>query len=136
MRRFVALLLMMCMVLGIAGCAAPATAPSASTSHTQTASKDFPANPFDKSGAPRPLGDDPSAVDRSCRSDADCTIKDVGNCCGHYPACVNTNAKTDPQAVQAQCAKSGMASVCGFPVIKGCKCVKGQCAADAQASAL
>lgn len=68
-------------------------------------------------------------VDSSCRTDADCTVKNVGNCCGYYPACVNVNSPTDPEGVQAQCAKSGMASVCGFAEISGCECVQGQCQA-------
>ncbi|WP_245156501.1 hypothetical protein [Agrilutibacter solisilvae] len=68
-------------------------------------------------------------VDTSCRTDADCTVKDVGNCCGHYPACVNVNSPTDPKGVQARCAKNGMAAVCGFPEIAGCSCVNGTCQA-------
>ena len=28
-------------------------------------------------------------IDSTCRSDADCTVKNVGNCCGEFPACVN-----------------------------------------------
>lgn len=78
---------------------------------------------------PMPAGK-PVQVVTSCRTDADCTIKDIGNCCGFYPACVNVDSPTDPKGVQAQCAKSGMASVCGFPVIEGCQCVKGQCTAS------
>jgi hypothetical protein len=69
----------------------------------------------------------PVQVDRSCRVDSDCVVKDVGNCCGYYPACVNKASRTDPAAVQAQCAKDGKASICGFPVIDGCRCVGGQC---------
>ncbi|MGH8077264.1 MAG: hypothetical protein ACREPE_08075 [Lysobacter sp.] len=72
-------------------------------------------------------------VDSSCRTDADCTVKNVGNCCGYYPACVNVNSPTDPQGVQAQCAKDGMASVCGFQEISGCQCVQGQCRAGSGA---
>jgi len=68
-------------------------------------------------------------VDTSCRTDADCTVKNVGNCCGHYPACVNVDSPTDPKGVQARCAKSGMSAVCGFPEISGCSCVKGTCQA-------
>lgn len=75
----------------------------------------------------------PGKVDSSCKSDADCTVKDVGNCCGYYPACVNVNSPTDPRGVQAQCAKSGMASVCGFQEIRGCQCVRGQCQASSGA---
>ena len=75
---------------------------------------------------PEPM---PEAVrlDRSCRTDADCMVKNVGNCCGAYPSCVNRNSPTDPAAVQAQCAQRGMASVCGFQEVSGCQCVQGQC---------
>ena len=128
MRRIVFALLT-CLLVLLAGCTAPTTAKDSPPGG-------FPNNPLDRPAQPRPIGADPSVVDRSCKTDADCTVKDVGNCCGYYPACVNVDAKTDPQAVQARCAKSGMASVCGFPQISGCKCVKGQCAADTQASAL
>lgn len=69
-------------------------------------------------------------VDTSCRTSADCTVKNVGNCCGEYPACVNVDSPTDPAGVQARCAAKGMASVCGFPVISGCQCVAGQCTSD------
>lgn len=72
-------------------------------------------------------------VDSTCKTDADCTVKNVGNCCGYYPACVNVNSPTDPQGVQAQCAKDGMASVCGFQEISGCQCVQGQCQAGSGA---
>lgn len=74
-------------------------------------------------------------VDSSCRTDADCTVKNVGNCCGAYPACVNVDSPTDPEGVRAQCAKSGMASVCGFAEISGCQCVQGQCQASNSAVA-
>ena len=124
----VALAVVACLLL-LVGCTAPTTA-------TSPPKSEFPTNPLDQPSKPRPIGADPSAVNRSCKTDADCAVKDVGNCCGYYPACVNVNAKPDPKAVQAQCAKTGMASVCGFPEISGCKCVKGQCAADAQASAI
>lgn len=67
-------------------------------------------------------------VDRSCRRDADCTVKDVGNCCGAAPACVNVDSPTDPQGVAAQCRASGRMSICGFKQITRCQCVAGQCA--------
>ena len=66
-------------------------------------------------------------VDYSCRSDADCTVKDIGNCCGAYPTCVNRDSPTFPERVRAECAKKHMAGVCGFPVIQGCNCVEGRC---------
>lgn len=73
-------------------------------------------------------------VDTTCKTDADCVVKDVGNCCGYYPQCVNTASPTFAEQVKAQCAKDGMAGVCGFPSIAGCSCVAGKCAAQAGAS--
>lgn len=66
-------------------------------------------------------------IDSTCRSSADCTIKNVGNCCGEFPACVNVNSPTDPAGVQAECSRTGRMSVCGFRQIQGCQCVQGQC---------
>ncbi|MEE7548657.1 hypothetical protein HF319_17965, partial [Xanthomonas sp. Kuri4-1] len=79
----------------------------------------------------------PVQVQTHCRSDADCTVKNVGNCCGAFPACVNVASPTDPQGVQAQCRASGRMSICGAPEISGCQCVSGQCTAkSAQADTL
>ncbi len=70
---------------------------------------------------------EPIRLDRSCRTDGDCTVKNIGNCCGAFPSCVNVGSPTDAAAVQAQCAQRGMASVCGFQEVSGCQCVQGQC---------
>ncbi len=143
MPRFALVLMSMLLALTL-GCspqppAKPAT-PAASKAPAQAAKPAAPsigdANPLDRPATPRPIGATPSSPDRSCRTDADCTVKNVGNCCGYYPACVNVNAKTDPKAVQAQCAKSGQVGVCGFPEISSCQCVKGQCAADPRGNML
>jgi hypothetical protein len=67
------------------------------------------------------------AVDYSCQTAADCSIKDVGNCCGAYPQCVNKDSPTFPEKVKAQCAQQGMSSICGYPSISGCECVEGRC---------
>lgn len=75
----------------------------------------------------------PATIDYSCRADADCAVKNVGNCCGMMPACVNKDSPTDPQAVQAECARSGLSSVCGFVDIAACSCVSNRC--EAQSSA-
>jgi hypothetical protein len=75
-------------------------------------------------GPPIKQGD---VVDYSCHADADCAVKDVGNCCGAYPACVNRDSPTFPERVKAECAKNHMAGTCGFPVIEGCACVEGRC---------
>ena len=73
---------------------------------------------------------DPLNLDTSCRVDSDCQVKNVGNCCGYFPACVNKDAQPDPQAVQARCAETGMASVCGFREIQACSCVESRCQAE------
>jgi hypothetical protein len=75
----------------------------------------------------------PPEPDRSCRTDADCAVKNVGNCCGEYPACVNKDSPVDPAAVRAQCARQGTMSACGFREISGCSCVQGSCTELVQA---
>jgi hypothetical protein len=67
------------------------------------------------------------AVDYRCTADTDCEVKNVGNCCGYYPACVNRASPTFPDRVKAECTKKGMMGVCGFPELAGCSCVEGRC---------
>lgn len=69
----------------------------------------------------------PVKLDFSCKTDADCAVKNVGNCCGAKPACVNANSPTDPEGVKAECARKGMMAMCGFKAIEGCTCEQGQC---------
>jgi hypothetical protein len=121
--------------LQLFGCAAPTS--SSDTPKAPAAEQTAPSAPGasveQPPAAPRPdTMDSKPVVDasnpsRSCRTDSDCKVKDVGNCCGAFPMCVNKDAKTDPAAVQARCAKEGMASVCGFVEVSGCQCVQGQC---------
>jgi hypothetical protein len=130
----IAVLLMLC------ACAAPPADPAQAATPQPAATPVAPAAP----AVPTPAADPAPAqsvaapaaikIDRSCRSDNDCAIKDVGNCCGAMPACVNVNSPTDPQGVQDACAKSGRMGVCGFRQIESCQCVQGQC--KEQASAL
>jgi len=68
-------------------------------------------------------------LDFSCQSDSQCVVKNVGNCCGYYPACVNQLSPTDPAGVQAQCAASETMGICGFPQISACACVNQRCEA-------
>ena len=75
----------------------------------------------------RPAGAGVPDLDRSCRVDSDCAVKDVGSCCGYSPACVNAAARPDPAAVQAACAGSGIAGICGFREIQACACVSNTC---------
>lgn len=110
--------------LSLSACAAPPPsdlAPPASDAHGQP----LIAQP--------PLSDAaigiPGEVDFSCRTDADCAVKNVGNCCGYYPACVNVDSPTFPEQVMAECARNEMMAVCGFRDISGCQCVEGRCQA-------
>ena len=106
----------LCLCAGLlGGCAAPAAQSGGAT----------PAPAVDTPAAAAPGG--VAAPSRACRVDADCAVKDVGSCCGAFPACVARDAVTNPAAVQAQCAREGMASVCGFREVAGCACVAGTC---------
>lgn len=77
-------------------------------------------------GAPVVRGD---AVDFQCKVDSDCAVKDVGNCCGYFPACTNRDSATFPDRVRASCQKTGTAGVCGFADIQACRCVQHRCEA-------
>lgn len=77
---------------------------------------------------PHSLGAYEAGINRSCQTDADCVVKDVHNCCGYYPACVNRDAKTDPALVQKLCEAAQMGGICGFPEISGCRCANNLCA--------
>ena len=124
------------LLLTLAACVAPApTNPEGSTPQPAPAASSpaTPATPASPEPAPQstpePASPDAVAINRSCKTDADCMVKNVGNCCGYYPACVNVNSPTDPKGVQAECAKKGVMSVCGFPDISSCSCKQGQCEA-------
>lgn len=62
-----------------------------------------------------------------CNTDTDCTVKDVHNCCGYYPRCVNKRYTPDIEAVRRECAEEGVASVCGYSEISSCECVEKAC---------
>lgn len=68
-----------------------------------------------------------TVTDRSCRVDEDCVVKNVGNCCGRHPQCVNRNFQPNPAAVQAACREQDLMSTCGFVEIAACHCVADQC---------
>ncbi|HEY0503617.1 MAG TPA: hypothetical protein VGD42_08985 [Lysobacter sp.] len=130
--------------------AEPATAPppAATPDEAQAGgpARTRPKPPPLRTGGPLPperVGDrkpDPNTtpvqINDRCRTDADCTVKNVGNCCGYYPACVNVDSPTDPEGVQRQCAKSGMASVCGWEEISSCSCVQGHCQGNSSGAAV
>lgn len=124
-------------VLLVAGCTAPTSSQDAPQA---AAAEQVATRPADPAPVSTPVAEASDTVEtapaakkaaddlgRSCNTDSDCAVKDVGNCCGAYPMCVNKGTRTDPAAVRAQCEKQGMASICGFQEVSGCQCVKGQC---------
>lgn len=136
MRRLTLLLLTALLSTLLAACSSPAPAPAAdaaapaaatpapaATAETPAPAPQFP-TPGMHSEALEPVA---IAMDLSCASDSDCVVKNVGNCCGQFNACVNRGSPADPSAVMAQCAKEGKMSMCGSPVIAGCACVQGEC---------
>jgi len=127
MRCAIRFFLAACLSAAAAACTAPPT--SAATDSAQSAPA--PAKPQPAAGGPLPAERMGAQIDRSCRADADCVIKDVRNCCGAMPACVNVDAKIDPSKMQEDCKRGGMAAVCGFQAIESCKCARGQCIAVA-----
>ena len=74
-----------------------------------------------------PVADAAGTPDLSCKVAGDCAVKNFGNCCGYFPACVNKDSAVDPDAVRAECERSGTSSVCGWKDIQACDCVQGQC---------
>ena len=111
-------------VLSLAGCTtrtAPSQAPT-SPAAEPVSSLPVAAGPVESLS-----GLDATNPSRRCETDSDCAVKDVGNCCGYFPMCVNKDARTDPAAVLAQCRKDDMASICGFREVSACQCVDNQC---------
>ncbi len=122
----------------LAGCAAAANTQAQQTPPSDTPTPSPAANPAPATGtpveagitpAPSPARVTPVNVDTRCTSDAQCTVKNVGSCCGERPACVNADSPTDPAAVQAQCQASGRMGICGFRQISTCQCQSGTCTA-------
>ncbi|MDR6842980.1 hypothetical protein [Pseudoxanthomonas sacheonensis] len=137
MRLIASILVPLVIALSLTSCAAPNTTEPATGNLAGSTPPPPPAPP----AAPPPRAAPPMssptpprkvkpevAVVTSCKTNADCAVKNVGNCCGAMPACVNKDSPTDPAAVQAQCAAKGMMSVCGFQEISACQCDDGQCA--------
>lgn len=69
-----------------------------------------------------------------CQTDAQCTLKNVGNCCGESLACVHVDQSVDAAAEKRRCEAEGLSSVCGQRDIAGCRCDAGQCVESATAN--
>ena len=85
------------------------------------------AKPATEKSEVTPIHSGTTATTLTCKTAADCTIKNVGNCCGYYPACVHKDQSVDPEAVLTRCEKEGTSSICGFPEISACACVESKC---------
>jgi hypothetical protein len=112
--------------------AAPASPPAAAAPPQATGEASAPPSPASPAPVPLPYPSDLAAhagLRVDCRADSECAVKDVGNCCGRYDACVRADSQPDPAAVQAECAVKGQAGICGFPVIEACVCTAGTCQA-------
>eukprot|EP01084_Bolivina_argentea_P269660 458344_1 len=68
-----------------------------------------------------------ATIPNYCTVAGDCAVKNVGNCCGYYPGCVNINYTPDLDAVRRQCEIMGMVSVCGWSQPSGCTCQNNKC---------
>jgi hypothetical protein len=129
MNRLLPILLVPLLLL-LTGCPA-AEAPDREADAPQPSRAETGAGP--SAPAPEPAPDAPEAslteggVFYGCKTDADCEVKNIGNCCGYYPACVNRESPTFPDRVKADCAAQGTSSICGFPEIAGCECIEGRC---------
>jgi hypothetical protein len=128
-RTLLSLLSLLLAPLLLAACAAPQS--SAGSDIAPPSASDQPAESVPRQ-RPGPVAGVP-VLDRSCKVDSDCAVKDVGSCCGYRPACVNKDAKPDPAAVQAACAANGVMGTCGFREIEACSCVASTCEAAASA---
>ena len=133
MTRSIARVVLIAVWLGLTGCAsapapdphAAAAAPTAGESATAAAAPVAPASTLPE----------PPALNLRCQTDADCTVKNIGNCCGFLPACVNKASPTAPDLVLARCAASGEEPICDHPMIYACLCEQGICRADPSVSA-
>ncbi|WP_024891287.1 hypothetical protein [Luteimonas huabeiensis] len=115
------------LALLLSACAAPQPPAAAAPQPAAPAPSGPVADSDDADGGPAAPG--VPELRTACAVDSDCVVKDVGNCCGAYPACVHRDSPADPQAVMAECQRSGMASVCGFREIQSCACVQNRCEA-------
>ncbi|WP_342317053.1 hypothetical protein [Lysobacter sp. FW306-1B-D06B] len=128
MRRLPKILLaavLMMSLFAIASCASPQAEP-AQAATPQRAAAPQPEPKRVEAPAAAATGE-AIKLDFSCKTDSDCAVKNVGNCCGAKPACVNANSPTDPEGVKAECARKGIMAMCGFKPVEGCQCVKGEC---------
>ncbi len=104
----------------------PTPADARSLAEATAAAEPMPARRATPEAPSAPAGK-PERLDDRCNSDADCTVKDVGSCCGYRPACLNRDSPTFADAVKARCKAEGLSGVCGSIAVPGCQCSNGRC---------
>ena len=62
-----------------------------------------------------------------CSVNSDRVVKDVHNCCGYYPKCVNKDYIPNIASVEKECKEKGIVSICGFAEVKECRCEQNKC---------
>ncbi|MBS3074963.1 hypothetical protein J4429_00730 [Candidatus Pacearchaeota archaeon] len=73
------------------------------------------------------LKDYENSINYTCEQPEDCEIKDVRNCCGYHPECVNKNSIVNASLVKELCEHGAQTGLCGYKDIKSCKCEKNKC---------
>lgn len=69
-------------------------------------------------------------INIECETNLDCAIKDIHNCCGYYPKCVNIEFETKVNLVRDLCKVSQKMPICGFQTINSCACINGRCVGE------
>jgi len=90
--------------------------------HSSSSNGPKPMDASIRDAAPADASQDAGSSPYACQTNNDCTIRDVGNCCGYYPRCANANAIFTPPS-----CSGGQAGVCGFPAIDSCTCRQNVC---------
>lgn len=121
--------LLIAALLWLAGCASPPAPDAEAAADTPTAMESTPAAPAGVDSAASLLPELP-ALNLRCQTAVDCEVKNIGNCCGFLPVCVNKASPTAPDLVLARCAASGEEPICDHPMIYACLCERGICKAD------
>ena len=71
-----------------------------------------------------------NSIDYSCKENSDCKVKNIGNCCGYEPRCVNRDSFADQNKLVEACGNEGIVSGCGFAEVDICECIQNKCVGD------
>lgn len=62
-----------------------------------------------------------NSLNASCKTDDDCVIKNIENCCGYYPKCLSKEAVLNPEEVERLCEGEN-ATGCPIASLGYCRC--------------